>query len=140
MRRGRGREVSDPAGSCPGSVAALAFFFPASCSLGAAHASVLLTRDHLHVRKQFGKPLASNQVTSQPAHFLSCLCMRPALWPTFPGRGRPWCLLWRSAIFSQDLCSVSINNLFKEVIILNRRANKVGLQLTRQHVLKLGVT
>lgn len=33
----------------------------ASCSLGAAHASVILTRDYLNVRKQFGKPLASNQ-------------------------------------------------------------------------------
>uniref|UniRef100_A0A8D2LJE4 Acyl-CoA dehydrogenase family member 8 n=1 Tax=Varanus komodoensis TaxID=61221 RepID=A0A8D2LJE4_VARKO len=33
----------------------------ASCSLGAAHASVLLARDHLNVRKQFGEPLASNQ-------------------------------------------------------------------------------
>nr|XP_055212413.1 isobutyryl-CoA dehydrogenase, mitochondrial isoform X4 [Gorilla gorilla gorilla] len=33
----------------------------ASCSLGAAHASVILTRDHLNVRKQFGEPLASNQ-------------------------------------------------------------------------------
>ncbi|XP_063491767.1 isobutyryl-CoA dehydrogenase, mitochondrial isoform X7 [Symphalangus syndactylus] len=33
----------------------------ASCSLGAAHASVVLTRDHLNVRKQFGEPLASNQ-------------------------------------------------------------------------------
>jgi len=33
----------------------------ASCSLGAAHASVILTRDHLSVRKQFGEPLASNQ-------------------------------------------------------------------------------
>lgn len=43
-------------------------FFPippaASCSLGAAHASVLLARDHLNVRKQFGELLASNQVTS----------------------------------------------------------------------------
>lgn len=33
----------------------------ASCSLGAAHASVILTREHLNVRKQFGAPLASNQ-------------------------------------------------------------------------------
>uniref|UniRef100_A0A8C8XN99 Isobutyryl-CoA dehydrogenase, mitochondrial n=1 Tax=Panthera leo TaxID=9689 RepID=A0A8C8XN99_PANLE len=33
----------------------------ASCSLGAAHASVILTRDYLSVRKQFGEPLASNQ-------------------------------------------------------------------------------
>ncbi|XP_066462713.1 isobutyryl-CoA dehydrogenase, mitochondrial isoform X3 [Eleutherodactylus coqui] len=33
----------------------------ASCSLGAAHASVLLSRDHLVVRKQFGEPLANNQ-------------------------------------------------------------------------------
>ncbi|XP_053547487.1 isobutyryl-CoA dehydrogenase, mitochondrial [Bombina bombina] len=33
----------------------------ASCSLGAAHASVLLARDHIAVRKQFGEPLSSNQ-------------------------------------------------------------------------------
>lgn len=33
----------------------------ASCSLGAAHASIILTRDHLKVRKQFGEPLANNQ-------------------------------------------------------------------------------
>ncbi|XP_074929566.1 isobutyryl-CoA dehydrogenase, mitochondrial isoform X3 [Chelonoidis abingdonii] len=33
----------------------------ASCSLGAAHASVLLAQDHLSIRKQFGEPLASNQ-------------------------------------------------------------------------------
>ncbi|XP_030078271.1 isobutyryl-CoA dehydrogenase, mitochondrial isoform X2 [Microcaecilia unicolor] len=33
----------------------------ASCSLGAAHAAVLLTMDHISVRKQFGEPLAKNQ-------------------------------------------------------------------------------
>ncbi|XP_070345991.1 isobutyryl-CoA dehydrogenase, mitochondrial isoform X1 [Equus asinus] len=33
----------------------------ASCSLGAAYASVVLTRDHLNVRKQFGEPLANKQ-------------------------------------------------------------------------------
>ncbi|KAM9768536.1 isobutyryl-CoA dehydrogenase, mitochondrial isoform 4-T4 [Dama dama] len=33
----------------------------ASCSLGAAHASVVLTRDYLKVRKQFGEPLANKQ-------------------------------------------------------------------------------
>lgn len=33
----------------------------ASCSLGAAHASVVLTQEHLKVRKQFGAPLAKNQ-------------------------------------------------------------------------------
>nr|XP_033774253.1 isobutyryl-CoA dehydrogenase, mitochondrial isoform X1 [Geotrypetes seraphini] len=33
----------------------------ASCSLGAAHAAVLLTLDHITVRKQFGEPLAKNQ-------------------------------------------------------------------------------
>ncbi|XP_072449086.1 isobutyryl-CoA dehydrogenase, mitochondrial isoform X2 [Chiloscyllium punctatum] len=33
----------------------------ASCSLGAAYASILLTQDYLKVRKQFGKPLASSQ-------------------------------------------------------------------------------
>lgn len=36
---------------------------PASCSLGAAHASVILTQEHLKVRKQFGAPLARNQVS-----------------------------------------------------------------------------
>ncbi|XP_026564749.1 isobutyryl-CoA dehydrogenase, mitochondrial isoform X1 [Pseudonaja textilis] len=33
----------------------------ASCSLGAAYASVLLAREHLNVRKQFGEILATNQ-------------------------------------------------------------------------------
>ncbi|XP_048369187.1 isobutyryl-CoA dehydrogenase, mitochondrial isoform X1 [Sphaerodactylus townsendi] len=33
----------------------------ASCSLGAAHACILLARDHLKVRKQFGEILASSQ-------------------------------------------------------------------------------
>ncbi|XP_060902704.1 isobutyryl-CoA dehydrogenase, mitochondrial [Labrus bergylta] len=33
----------------------------ASCSLGAAHASVLLAKDHLLVRKQFGETLSNNQ-------------------------------------------------------------------------------
>ncbi|XP_032905740.1 isobutyryl-CoA dehydrogenase, mitochondrial isoform X1 [Amblyraja radiata] len=33
----------------------------ASCSLGAAYASILLARDHLKVRKQFGEPLANSQ-------------------------------------------------------------------------------
>ncbi|XP_061575535.1 isobutyryl-CoA dehydrogenase, mitochondrial [Cololabis saira] len=33
----------------------------ASCSLGAAHACVLLAKDHLLVRKQFGETLANNQ-------------------------------------------------------------------------------
>ncbi|XP_078464376.1 isobutyryl-CoA dehydrogenase, mitochondrial isoform X1 [Lampetra fluviatilis] len=33
----------------------------ASCSLGAAYASILQTTEHLTVRKQFGEPLSSNQ-------------------------------------------------------------------------------
>ncbi|XP_007894198.1 isobutyryl-CoA dehydrogenase, mitochondrial [Callorhinchus milii] len=33
----------------------------ASCSLGAAYASILLARDHLKVRRQFGEPLANSQ-------------------------------------------------------------------------------
>lgn len=45
--------------------------FLASCSLGAAHASVILARDYLNVRKQFGEPLARNQVTSR----LLCTCL-----------------------------------------------------------------
>ena len=37
-------------------------FFAASCSLGAAQASVEQALDHLRVRKQFGSPLADFQV------------------------------------------------------------------------------
>ena len=36
--------------------------FAASCSLGAAQASIEQARDHLNVREQFGKKIASNQV------------------------------------------------------------------------------
>lgn len=40
----------------------LMLFHPsASCSLGAAHASVQLAKDHLLVRKQFGETLSNNQ-------------------------------------------------------------------------------
>lgn len=40
----------------------LVLFHPtASCSLGAAHACVLLAKDHLLVRKQFGETLSNNQ-------------------------------------------------------------------------------
>lgn len=45
----------------------LLLFPSASCSLGAAHASVLLAKDHLLVRKQFGETLSNNQVSS--SHF-----------------------------------------------------------------------
>uniref|UniRef100_A0A4W4FHT2 Isobutyryl-CoA dehydrogenase, mitochondrial n=1 Tax=Electrophorus electricus TaxID=8005 RepID=A0A4W4FHT2_ELEEL len=33
----------------------------ASCSVGAAQACIQLTRDHMHVRKQFGEPLSNSQ-------------------------------------------------------------------------------
>lgn len=36
--------------------------FSASCSLGAAQASIEAAVDHVKVRKQFSKPLASFQV------------------------------------------------------------------------------
>lgn len=49
------------------------FLPPASCSLGAAHASVLLAQEHLTVRKQFGEPLANNQVNSLlDLHSVNC--------------------------------------------------------------------
>lgn len=38
------------------------FLLIASCSLGAAQSSIELARDHLKVRKQFGKTLDSFQV------------------------------------------------------------------------------
>ena len=38
------------------------FFFLASCSLGAAQASIEQATDHVKVRKQFNRPLADNQV------------------------------------------------------------------------------
>ncbi|KAH9380323.1 hypothetical protein HPB48_013382 [Haemaphysalis longicornis] len=38
---------------------------PASCSMGAAAASIDIVIEHLKVRKQFGKPLASYQITNQ---------------------------------------------------------------------------
>ena len=40
----------------------LKVLFTASCSLGAAQSSIELTRDHLKVRKQFGKTLDTFQV------------------------------------------------------------------------------
>lgn len=49
--------------TAPSSLAALVPSLPASCSLGAAHASIVLARDYLKVRKQFGEPLANSQVT-----------------------------------------------------------------------------
>nr|XP_040141509.1 isobutyryl-CoA dehydrogenase, mitochondrial isoform X2 [Ictidomys tridecemlineatus] len=57
---GAGRRPG-PAALYLGSVGTFSLLPPASCSLGAAHASVILTRDHLKVRKQFGAPLANSQ-------------------------------------------------------------------------------
>lgn len=66
-RRGRaGRAAGWGGQHCPlAESKCLHFSFLASCSVGAAHASVILARDHLNVRKQFGELLASNQVTAQ---------------------------------------------------------------------------
>lgn len=102
--------------------------FLASCSLGAAHASVVLTRDHLTVRKQFGEPLASKQVTFQVSlHFLLTLGMRTACGPHTLGEcgvlpHRSW-----------NLCSVSTSNLFPE-IITKCRASEVALGLIRPYI------
>lgn len=52
----------------------------ASCSLGAAHASVQLASNHLLVRKQFGETLSNNQA-SQTATF--ALRVTPCLWNSF---------------------------------------------------------
>lgn len=61
--RGGGRRAAGGGRGALSSRAALVPSPPASCSLGAAHASVVLARDHLKVRKQFGEPLANSQVT-----------------------------------------------------------------------------
>lgn len=63
--------------TAPNSLAALVPSLPASCSLGAAHASVVLARDYLKVRKQFGEPLANNQVTLHP---FICSCLQSIFW------------------------------------------------------------
>lgn len=63
---------------------------PASCSLGAAHASVLLAQEHLTVRKQFGEPLANNQVTPAaplPSRVELFLILEG---PSLTSQGLPW--------------------------------------------------
>lgn len=102
--------------------------FLASCSLGAAHASVILTRDHLNVRKQFGEPLASKQVTVQVS-----LHLLPTLHETCSvahvlRESREFC-----PHLSQNSCSVSISNLFPEVIV-KCTASEVDLELTRRYM------
>ncbi|XP_075728753.1 isobutyryl-CoA dehydrogenase, mitochondrial isoform X3 [Rhipicephalus microplus] len=42
----------------------------ASCSMGAAAASIDIVTEHMKVRKQFGKPLASYQITNQALQML----------------------------------------------------------------------
>ena len=37
----------------------------ATCSVGAAQACLVAAKDHVKVRKQFGRPLAHNQVLSE---------------------------------------------------------------------------
>lgn len=65
-REGAGRAAGWGGQHCPlAESKCLHFSFLASCSVGAAHASVILARDHLNVRKQFGELLANNQVTAQ---------------------------------------------------------------------------
>ena len=49
------------------------FLLAASCSLGAAQASLEQSIDHLLVRKQFGKPLADFQV-----NFHALICLKSA--------------------------------------------------------------
>lgn len=63
--------------TAPNSLAALVPSLPASCSLGAAHASLVLARDYLKVREQFGQPLANNQVTLHP---FICSCLQSVFW------------------------------------------------------------
>jgi alkylation response protein AidB-like acyl-CoA dehydrogenase len=72
--RGTGREWLGPAAVLQAQVKLGLSSSLASCSLGAAHASVILARDYLKIRKQFGAPLASNQVRPQILlHLLSTL-------------------------------------------------------------------
>jgi len=47
----------------------------ATCSVGAAQASFELARDHIKVRKQFGQPLAVNQVRLGPHARYRTTCM-----------------------------------------------------------------
>ena len=49
----------------------LKYAFTASCSLGAAQMALEQARDHLCVRKQFGEPLANNQVCLRLLSYLT---------------------------------------------------------------------
>lgn len=51
----------------------------ASCSLGAAQASIELAKDHLKVRKQFGQTLSSFQVENHELCVLDILVLQLAL-------------------------------------------------------------
>lgn len=48
----------------------------ASCSLGAAQASLEAARDHLAVRRQFGKPLAAFQVRLRQQDWTKKFCLQ----------------------------------------------------------------
>ncbi|XP_029428560.1 isobutyryl-CoA dehydrogenase, mitochondrial isoform X2 [Rhinatrema bivittatum] len=87
----------------------------ASCSLGAAHAAVLLTRDHISVRKQFGEPLASNQylqfkLAEMATRLVAArLMVRNAACSLQEGRGDAVALCSMAKLFATDECFAICN-------------------------------
>uniref|UniRef100_A0A670JSH5 Acyl-CoA dehydrogenase family member 8 n=1 Tax=Podarcis muralis TaxID=64176 RepID=A0A670JSH5_PODMU len=79
----------------------------ASCSLGAAHASVLLARDHLNVRKQFGELLASNQMATRLV--AAPLMVRNAAQALQEGREDAVALCSMAKLFATDECFAICN-------------------------------
>ncbi|KAM4704234.1 isobutyryl-CoA dehydrogenase, mitochondrial [Rhinophrynus dorsalis] len=82
----------------------------ASCSLGAAHASLLLARDHLAVRKQFGEPLSNNQylqftLAEMATRLVTArLIVRHASQALDAGRGEAATLCAMAKLFATDEC------------------------------------
>ena len=84
----------------------------ASCSLGAAQASLMQTRDHLKVRKQFGRELADFQVPfcafrffwsarsiSEQFFGLKCWTFVLCMYSIFSSNWRKWPRSWSPAVW-----------------------------------------
>uniref|UniRef100_A0A670JVD9 Isobutyryl-CoA dehydrogenase, mitochondrial n=1 Tax=Podarcis muralis TaxID=64176 RepID=A0A670JVD9_PODMU len=82
----------------------------ASCSLGAAHASVLLARDHLNVRKQFGELTSSFRLAEMATRLVAApLMVRNAAQALQEGREDAVALCSMAKLFATDECFAICN-------------------------------